>query len=74
MTSGPSEEPPIPHKTTRECDANLFAISSIWGSSCCDDSGRSTQLRRIAASAAAFEPHVLASLLAIRGCASRNLR
>ena len=67
MTSGPSDEPPIPHKTTRECDANFLAISLIWGRSDSDDSGRSTQLRRTAASLDAFAPHVVASFFAMRG-------
>ena len=69
MTSGPSEEPPIPQRMMRESEENFLARASSWGSKAAEVVGKSTQFKRMAASAAAAAPQVFASFAAIFTCA-----
>ena len=58
ITSGPSEEPPIPQRMTRDRAENFLPRSSSWGSRAAEVVGKSTQFKRMAASGAASAPHV----------------
>ena len=64
ITSGASEEPPIPHKTTsvKLLDLAQALNASNWGSNCLDVAGRSIQFNLMLASAAAACPHNVESL------------
>ena len=63
MTSGASDEPPIPASTTWSMPAAVSRSRSSrsWGSSASEDSGRSSQPRRTSASGCAAGPHRVAS-------------
>ena len=66
ITSGASEDPPIPQRINSVRSRNFAAIASSIGSKCREVSSKSTQFKRTAASAAADGPQVVASLTAIR--------
>ncbi len=68
ITSGASDEPPMPDRTTRSrpSDRKSACRASISASSGRDVSCRSTQPSRIEASCSASGPQIVASLAAIR--------
>ena len=66
ITSGASEDPPMPHRTKSVRSRNFAAVASSIGSRCREDSSKSTQFKRMAASCAAAAPQVVASFAAMR--------
>ena len=74
MTSGASDDPPIPQSTKSVRALNFAASASKIGNRSRDVSSRSTQLSLTAASVAAAGPQVVASLAANRGWAAARVR